>query len=139
MGKKQQITVRYAEDEPLNGLGQMIGQYLEQNLRDFPRKVKQGLRLNISTSVEVDRGISITVEFSRNTIFIKNNICAKADLHLKSNYTYLADVLSGKVSPLIEVIRGNIKLMKAPLTKPLQTLRLLSFLKIPNELILEKN
>ncbi|MCP4750758.1 MAG: hypothetical protein GY866_07690 [Proteobacteria bacterium] len=139
MGSNNQITVSYDNQAPINGLGNMIGQYLEQNLRDSEKKVKQGLRLNICTTVEVDRGISISIRFARETILIKNSVGTKADLHLKSSYMLLGELLSGKVNPLVEVVKGNIKLAKIPFTKPFQTLRLLSFLKIPSELILDNS
>jgi hypothetical protein len=130
------IAIEYDKNEKVNGLGMMIGQYLEQNLEEFEDKVDQASKLNIITSVEVEKGISTTIKFLGNRIFIQNGVAADTHLHLKSAYAVLAKVLSGTRNPAAGVFGGEIKLIKLPLTKPLQALRLLSFLKIPEELII---
>jgi len=137
MNDKVKITVEFATDEKTNGLGMMIGQYLEQNLEEFEDKVKQALKLNISTSVEVEKGISTSITFNKDTILIQNGVIDDTDLHLKSSYATLADVLSGKVNPFIGVMSGEIKIAKLPVTKPFQALKVLSFLKIPEELLIK--
>ena len=135
MDENKTIKVHFAADEKTNGLGMMIGQYLEQNLDEFEDKVKQASKLNINTSVEVEKGISTTIKFTPDTILIQNGITQDTHLHLKSSYATLADVLSGKINPFKGVISGEIKLAKVPATKPFQALRLFGFLKIPEELI----
>ncbi len=135
MGTKDKISIRYSSEEKVNGLGMMIGQYLEQNLADSPKKVKQGLRLKICTAIEVDKGISITIHFSGDIILIKNGVADDVELFLKSNYLNLADVLSGKASPILEVVKGNVKIARMPVTKLRQVLLLLNFLKIPDDLM----
>ncbi len=40
------VIVRYSDKEPVNGLGMMMGQYLEQNLAEFHLKVRQALKLS---------------------------------------------------------------------------------------------
>jgi len=138
MTGSDKVSVRYSDKEPVNGLGMMMGQYLEQNLEEFQVKVRQALKLNISAALEVDKGISSTIHFSRTDIMIENRLSDRADLCLKSSYLLLADVLAGKANPFFEVIKGNIKILKYPLTKPFQAFRLLRFLKIPKELIIQK-
>ncbi len=137
MTGSDKVSVRYSDKESVNGLGMMMGQYLEQNLAEFDDKVRQALKLNICTSIEVDKGVSSTICFNKNEIIIENGISNRADLYLKSPYLLLADVLSGKVNPFMEVIKGNLKILKYPLTKPFQALRLIRFLKIPEELIIK--
>ena len=138
MSQQQKISVEYAPGQKTNGLGMMIGQYLEQNLDEFEDKVKQGLKLNISTSVEVEKQISTTIRFMGRKISIENGIPADTHLHLKSSYATLADVLSGKINPFIGVLTSKIKIVKFSLSKPFQALRVLKFLKIPEELIIAK-
>lgn len=138
MSEQQKISIVYAEGQKINGLGMMIGQYLEQNLEEFEDKVRQGLKLNISTSVEVEKQISTTIRFMGNKISIENGIPADTHLHLKSSYATLADVLSGKVNPFKGVIKREIKIIKFAFSKPFQALRVLKFLKIPEELLIEK-
>jgi hypothetical protein len=133
------ITIEYDQAEKANGLGMMIGQYLEQNLSEFDDKVKQGRKLSINTSVEADKGISTTVKFSGNRIFIQNGVSADTHLHMKGSYAVLAKVLCGTLNPAAAVIGRDIKIVKIPATKPFQAIRLLNFLKIPDELLVNGN
>lgn len=137
MKDQGKIAVEFANGQKVNGLGMMIGQYLEQNLEEFEEKVKQALRLNIATSIEVEKGISTTIKFVRDRISIQNGVTDDTHLHLKSSYATLADVLTGKMNPFRGVMRGEIKIVKFPSTKAFQALRLLSFLKIPEELLVK--
>ena len=138
MDSKTPIIIEYDKNEKVNGLGMMIGQYLEQNLEEFETKVRQCLKLRISSSVEVEKGISTTIKFSGNRIFIQNGVAPDTHLHLQSSYKVLAKVLSGAVNPAAGICSGDIKIIKLPITKPFQALRLLHFLKIPEELLVAK-
>lgn len=135
MNDKRKVVVEFAKDEKTNGLGMMIGQYLEQNIEEFEDKAQQALKLNIVTSVEVEKGISTTIKFARGSILIQNGVTDDTNLHLKSSWSTLADVLSGKLNPFKGVFTGSIKMLKLPAGKPFSAMRLLSFLKIPEELI----
>jgi hypothetical protein len=130
------VSVRAAEGQSLNGLGMMLLQYLEQNLDEFDHKVEAALRLRGRVSVEVEKGIATTVSFHGDAIEIENGVGANPDLHLKASYLLLTKILSGKANPYAEVIRGNIKVLALP-RRPIQSLKVLGFLKIPPELLLE--
>jgi hypothetical protein len=136
LNEKTPISIEYDQKEKVNGLGMMIGQYLEQNLEEFDVKVRQCRKLNIDTSVEVEKGISTTIKFYGDRIFIQNGVASDTHLHLKSSYAVLAKVLSGTLNPAAGVFSGDIRIIKLPATKPFQALRLLSFLKIPEELLI---
>ena len=129
------ILIEYDQNEKVNGLGMMIGQYLEQNLDEFEEKNEQAKRLNITSTVEVEKGIITTIRFTPGNIFIHSGVSADTHLHLKSSYMLLADVLSGKANPLKELFAGRIKLLKLAPAKLFSALRLLNFLKIPKELL----
>ena len=130
------VSVRAAEGQTLNGLGMMLLQYLEQNLGEFDRKVEAALRLRGRVSVEVEKEIATTLSFHGDAIEIENGVGPDPDLHLKSSYLLLSKILTGKASPYTEVLRGNIKLLAFP-SRPIQSLKVLGFLKIPPELLLE--
>ncbi|MDX9787429.1 MAG: SCP2 sterol-binding domain-containing protein [Desulfobacterales bacterium] len=135
MGILSEIEVGYTDGAPINGMGMMIGQYLEQNLKEFAYKAKQAQKLNVCTSVEVEKGICTTVRFNKTSISIENGVAQDTHLHLKSSYMAFADVLTGKLSPIKGVMTGEIKIKKFSMKKPFQALKVLRFLKIPNELI----
>ena len=130
------ISVCAVEGQSLNGLGMMIQQYLEQNFADFDHKVEAGRRIRGRVCVEVEKGIATTVSFQGEEIRIENGAGENLDLYLQSSYLLLANILSGKANPFLEIIRGNIKLRGIP-RKPIQSLKVLSFLKIPPELLIE--
>ena len=134
--KSSLVSVCTVDGEPLSGLGMMLLQYLEQNLAEFEDKANAALRLRGRVSVEVEKGIATTVSFLGDRILIENGVCRNPDLYLKSSYLLLSKVLSGKASPYAEVLRGNIKLLTVP-KRPIQSLKVLGFLKIPPELLLE--
>jgi hypothetical protein len=137
MTHQNSISISFLEGQKINGLGLMIGQYLEQNLDEFEYKLRQALKLNITTSVEVEKGISTTITFARDNIKIQNGVSQGAHIHLKSSYSTLADVLSGKINPIRGVMDGRIEMVRIPATRPFQALKLLRFLKIPEELLVE--
>lgn len=130
------VSVRAVEGQALNGLGMMLLQYLEQNLDEFEQKAKAALRLRGRFSVEVEKGIATTLSFRGDTIEIENGVGRDPDLHLQSSYLLLSRILSGKANPYLEVVRGNIKLRAFP-RRPIRSLKVLGFLKIPPELLLE--
>ena len=111
------VPVHYLDESNLNGLGQMIGQYLEQNLRDFEKKRRQARRLNLITSVEVEKGISTTIRFQPTAIRLENGIAADSELHLKGSYLHLADLMTGKMNPISAVIKRKVNLLKIPFNK----------------------
>ena len=136
MHRNPAITVGPKGDRALNGLGMMILQYLEQNLAEFDYKVRQGLGLRGRVSVEVEKHVAITLDFTGKTIEIENGVIDRPDLHLKSSYILLSKVLTGSASPLMELLRGNIKLGGLP-RRPIQAWKILRFLKLPPELLVE--
>lgn len=131
-----QIAVVAKEGERLNGLGMMMLQYLEQNFSDFREKQEAGRRIQGCMSVEVEKGIGVTLDFQGDRIVIENGVREEPDLHLRSSYLLLSRVLSGKANPYLEVLRGNVRLLAFP-KRPVQSLKVLRFLKIPEELLLE--
>lgn len=135
MTSHSHISVQEAEGQQLNGLGMMMLQYLEQNLDDFQYKVNEGLRIRCRVSVEVEKGIAVTTTFMGERIILENGVAENIDLYLKSSYLLLTKVLSGRASPLWELLKGNIKLGAWP-KRPIQSFRVLRFLKIPEELLL---
>ena len=136
MSSEAAIEIIPRGDGNLSGLGMMIGQYLEQNLAEFDYKVRQGLGLRGRVSVTVEKGIAVTVTFDGSRIYLEDGIQGRSDLHLMGSFVVLAGILSGQADPLREVARGRIKLGGIP-RRPLMALKILRFLKVPEELLVE--
>lgn len=124
------IQVTANDEENLNGLGQMMLQYLDQNIKEFDHKARQALKLRGSVSVEVENNIATSIIFSGSEIQIQNGVTEKPDLYLKGSYLTLSKILSGSSGPLMELIKGNIKLKAWP-KRPIQSIKILIFLKCP--------
>ncbi|MBU2549840.1 MAG: hypothetical protein KKB20_15610 [Proteobacteria bacterium] len=136
-GRRPAITVGPADDRPLNGLGMMMLQYLEQNLGEFDYKVRQGLGLRCRVAVQVEKGIATSIAFLGERIEIQNGIDDRADLVLKSSYITLSRILSGQAGPAGEMLRGRVRLGARP-RRPFQAMRVLRFLKVPSELLADR-
>ena len=131
MNSTSRIMVSSPDEEGLNGLGKMMIQYLEQNFADFSYKTKQALGIHGCVVVEVEQGIAITLSFEGERIRIRNGVGNGADLHLTGPFSVFANVLSGKSSPLMEVVKGHLK-VKSFLKRPIQSLKIFRLLKIPS-------
>lgn len=81
------------------------------------------------------KGIATTVSFLGEAIEVEDGVAAKLHLRLKASNLLLSKILTGKASPYTVVLRGNVNLLAFP-RRPLQSLRVLGFLKIPPELLL---
>ena len=132
MQSRAKIMVSSPNGEYLNGLGKMMIQYIEQSLADFSYKTEQALGIHGCVVVEVERGIAITISFEGERIRIQNGVSNGADLHLTGPFFLFANVLSGKSNPFMEVVKGNIR-VKSFLRRPIQSLKIFRFLKIPSE------
>lgn len=135
MNLQPRISVGPVEGQQLNGLGMMMLQYLEQNLAEFDYKNQQGLGLCCRVSVEMEKEIGITIDFQGARILMENGVAGRPDLYLKSSYITLSRVLSGRASPLWELLRRRIRLGAWP-KRPIQSWKVLRFLKVPSELLL---
>jgi hypothetical protein len=131
------ISICFQEGQNPNGLGMMMGQYLEQNLAEFSKKVRQGRRIRGSFAVEMEGGVAATITFEGDRIMIQNDVPAKPDLHLKGSYMVMSKVIAGQTNPFVELLRKHIRMASFP-RRPLQCYRVLRFLRIPSELLEKK-
>ena len=132
MKSTSRIIVSSPDEEGLNGLGKMMIQYLEQNLADFSYKTKQALTIHCCVVVEVEQGIAITLSFEGERIRIQNGVGRGGALHLTGPFSVLANVLSRKSNPFMEVVKGHLK-VKSFLKRPVQSLKIFRFLRLPSE------
>ncbi len=129
MTETPRVSVKAREGQNLNGLGMMVLQYLEQDFADFPRKAEAVSRIRCRIGMEVEKGIAITVSFQGHDIVVENGIAENPALHVKAPYLLLSQVLCGKASPFVELLRGRIRLKAFP-RRPFQSLKVLHLLKI---------
>lgn len=113
----------------LNGLGMMVVQYLEQELADFPDKAAAASGIRCRIAMAVEKGIAVTVSFRGSEVVVENGIGGGLDLRIQGPYMLLARVLCGQANPLVEVLRGKIRVHGLP-RRPVQLVKVLRLLKL---------
>ena len=126
------IPVNKIEGQKLNGLGNMILQFMQQEIGGIEYKSEAARKISCTMSMAVEGGVSVSISFSGNRILVENGIVYRPDMYIAAPYLLMADILCGKANPVLEVLKGNIK-MKAMPRKPFQAFKVLGLLKLdPN-------
>jgi hypothetical protein len=126
------IPVYKLDGQKLNGLGNMILQFMQQEIGGIEHKSEAARKISCTMSMAVEGGVSVTISFSGNRILVENGIAYRPDMHIQGPYMLMTDILCGKVNPVMQMLMGKIK-MKAIPRKPFQALKVLSILKLdPN-------
>ncbi len=126
------IPVIKIEGQKLNGLGNMILQFMQQEIGGIEYKSEAARKISCTMSMAVEGGVSVSISFSGNRILVENGIVYRPDMYIAAPYLLMADILCGKANPVLEVLKDNIK-MKAMPRKPFQAFKVLGLLKLdPN-------
>ena len=123
------IPVNKIEGQKLNGLGNMIQQFMQQEIGGLEYKSEAARKISCTMSMVVEGGVSVTVSFSGNRILVENGIVYRPDMHIEAPYMLMADILCGKANPVLGVLTGKIKLKSIP-RKPFQAFKVLGLLKL---------
>jgi putative sterol carrier protein len=119
--------VKIKQGEELNGLGGMLKEIIDENLKD-PEKYRSVEKLKASVVIrEATSGVAITIHFRQGDIEIQNDAVDKPTAYMEAGFENLAYISSGQLSPI-----------KAMLTRKLKTSgNLLTLLKISNITVLK--
>jgi hypothetical protein len=126
------IKICGREDEKLNGLGNMVLQFMQQEFGALEHKARTAREIKVRMSMEVEGGISVTISFEGDRILVENGVVGRPDLYMQGSYLLMTDILCGKVNPVFEVLKGNIKMKSIP-RKPFQAFKVLGILKLDPE------
>ena len=132
MGQEKIIKICGREDQKLNGLGNMVLQFMQQEFGALEHKARTAREIKVKMSMEVEGGISVTISFEGDRILVENGVVGKPDLYMAGSYLLMTDILCGKVNPIFEVLKGNIKMKSFP-KKPFQAFKVLGILKLDPE------
>ena len=103
------VQVRLAEDAE-SGFARIIEQFLDQSLAESHEKRDRASRLRGRIAMTAsDRGYSVTIVFSGRDIAIVDGACEPLDAAIVGPYDALLDLIQGQTSPLVEHLRGRIK------------------------------
>lgn len=107
--------VKVKEGEELNGLGVMLKEIIDTNLKD-PQKYKSVEKLKGSVVVkEASTGVAITLNFNRGEIEIQNDAIDRPTAYMEAGFENLAYISSGQLSPIVAMLTGKLKTRGNPL------------------------
>ncbi len=116
-----------------SGLASIVQQYLEQHLSESDDRRLRAARLRGRIALTAtDYDASVTVEFSGDRIAIRDGAEPPLDAKIAGPYLILTQLLQGRANPLIEHLRGRLK-VSSRLRKFLFPLRVHNLMKLPRE------
>ena len=103
------VEARIRTGEELNGLGVMLKEIMDANLKD-PKKYKGIEKLNASVVIrESTTGVAITLHFKEGDIEIQNDAVDKPTAHMEAGFENLAYISSGQISPIMAMLTRKLK------------------------------
>ena len=101
-------------EEP-NGLGAMLKEIMDTNLKDPKRyqnveKVKGSMVIKESTS-----GVAVTLHLDRGKLELQNDAVANPTAYMEAGFENLAHISSGQLSPILAMLTRKIKSRGNPL------------------------
>jgi putative sterol carrier protein len=109
MSASADIRVRL-EAGATSGLASIVQQFLEQQLADSARRRARAARLRGRLGLTAtDYDASVTVDFRGDEIAISDGRAGPLDASIAGPYQSLTRLLQGRSNPLIEHLRGRLK------------------------------
>ena len=103
------IPVRL-DDAATSGLASIVQQFLEQQLADSTHRRRRASRLRGRLGLTAtDYDTSVTVDFRGDEIEISDGSIGPLDATIAGPYQSLTKLLQGRSNPLIEHLRGRLK------------------------------
>ncbi|MBM3119151.1 MAG: SCP2 sterol-binding domain-containing protein [Chloroflexi bacterium] len=107
--------VKVKKGEELNGLGTMLKEIMDTNLKD-PKKYKSVEKLKASVVIrEATSGVAVTLNFKQGEIGIQNDAIDKPTAYMEAGFENLAYISSGQISPIMAMLTGKLKARGNPL------------------------
>lgn len=101
--------------EELNGLGTMLKEIMDTNLRD-PRKYKSIEKVKGSVVIkESTSGVAVTLYLDQGKLELQNDAIAKPTAYMEAGFENLAHISSGQLNPVVAMLTGKLKSRGNPL------------------------
>jgi putative sterol carrier protein len=109
------IEIDVKEGEELNGLGVMLKDLMDTNLKDTRKyksveKVKGSVVIKESTS-----GVAVTLYLQQGRLELQNDAIAKPTAYMEAGFENLAHISSGQLNPIVAILTGKLKSRGNPL------------------------
>ena len=103
------VAVRLAPDAS-SGLASIVQQYLEQQLAESADRRRRAFRIRGRLGlVATDYSHAVTVDFTGDEISVHDGMHEPLDARIAGTHQALTKLLQGEANPLIEHLRGRIK------------------------------
>jgi hypothetical protein len=120
-------------DGSTSGLASIVQQFLEQQLADSASRRRRAGRLRGRLGLTAtDYRASVTVDFRGDQIAVCDGSEEPLDASIAGPYASLTELLQGRANPLIEHLRGRLK-VRSRLRNPLFPLRVHRLMKLDHE------
>jgi len=111
--KVNEVKVKTGEE--LNGLGTMLKEIMDTNLKDASKyksveKVKASMVIKESTS-----GVAVTLYLDQGKLELHNDAIAKPTAYMEAGFENLAHISSGELNPIVAILTGRLKSRGNPL------------------------
>ena len=95
--------------EELNGLGAMLKEIMDTNLKD-PKKYKSVENVKGSVVIkESTSGVSVTLHVDRGRLELRNDAIANPTAYMEAAFENLAHISSGQLNPILAMLTRKIK------------------------------
>jgi len=114
-GIRKVNEVKVKTGEGLNGLGTMLKEIMDTNLKDASKyksveKVKASMVIKESTS-----GVAVTLYLDQGKLELHNDAIAKPTAYMEAGFENLAHISSGELNPIVAILTGRLKSRGNPL------------------------
>jgi putative sterol carrier protein len=108
-------VVRVKAGEELNGLGTMLKEIMDANLKD-PKKYKSIEKTRGSVVIkESTSGVAVTLYLDQGKLELRNDAIAKPTGYMEAGFENLAHISSGQLNPIVGILTGKVKSKGNPL------------------------
>ena len=101
--------VKVKEGEELNGLGLMLKEIMDTNLKD-PAKYKSVEKMKASVVIkESTSGVAVTLCLDQGKLELQNDAIAKPTAYMEAGFENLAHISSGQLNPIVAILTRRLK------------------------------
>jgi putative sterol carrier protein len=101
--------IKVKEGEELNGLGLMLKDIMDTNLKD-PAKYKSVEKMKASVVIkESTSGVAVTLCLDQGKLELQNDAIAKPTAYMEAGFENLAHISSGQLNPIVAILTGRLQ------------------------------
>ena len=101
--------VKVKTGEELNGLGAMLKEIMDTNLKD-PKKYKSVEKVKGRVVIkESTSGVAVTLNLDQGRLELQNDAIAKPTAYMEAGFENLAHISSGQLNPVVAMLTGKLK------------------------------